>query len=85
MLEPPQRLRPMRIIFRKFFAGVWMAILLLLISGYWMLLRTFGGFSGAGLYIHLTQLIDWLMGHDRRQLLEAVKVKRLFKATLHFL
>jgi uncharacterized membrane protein len=61
MLEPPQRLRLMRVIFRKFFAWVWMAILLLLVSGYWMLFMAFGGFAGAGLYIHLMQLIGWLM------------------------
>ena len=47
-LEPPQRLRLMRVTFRKFFAWVWMAILLLLVSGYWMLFTTFGGFAGAG-------------------------------------
>ena len=61
MLEPPQRLRLMRITFRKFFAWVWMAIPLLLVSGYWMLFTAFGGFAGAGLYIHLMQLIGWLM------------------------
>jgi uncharacterized membrane protein len=33
----------------------------LLVSGYWMLFTTFGGFAGAGLYIHLMQLIGWLM------------------------
>jgi uncharacterized membrane protein len=33
-LEPPQRLRLMRITFQKFFPWVWLAILLLLASGY---------------------------------------------------
>ena len=46
--------------FRNFFWG-WLAILLLLASGYWMLFTTFGGFVGAGLYIHLMQMIGWLM------------------------
>jgi hypothetical protein len=40
---------------------VWLAILLLLASGYWMLFTTFGGFAGAGLHIQLMQLIGWLM------------------------
>jgi uncharacterized membrane protein len=40
---------------------VWLAILLLLASGYWMLFTTFGGFVGAGPYIHLMQMIGWLM------------------------
>src|SRR6266566_10068104 len=60
-LEPPQRLRLMRVTFQKFFPWVWLAILLLLASGYWMLIMTFGGFAGARLYIHLMQMIGWLM------------------------
>src|SRR6266536_3512554 len=49
-LEPPQRLRLMRVTFQKFFPWVWLAILLLLASGYWMLFMTFGGFVAASLY-----------------------------------
>ena len=60
-LEPQQRLRLMRTTFRKFFPWVWASILLLLTSGYWMLFTTFGGFAGAGLHIHLMQLIGWVM------------------------
>jgi uncharacterized membrane protein len=41
-LEPPQRLRPMRVTFQKFFPWVWLAILLLLASGYWMLFTMIG-------------------------------------------
>ena len=59
--EPPQRLRLMRVTLQKFFPWVWLAILLLLASGYWMLFTTFGGFAGAGMYIHLMQMIGWLM------------------------
>ena len=51
----------MLVTFRKFFAWVWVAILLLVASGYWMLFSTFGGFAGASLYIHLMQMIGWLM------------------------
>ena len=60
-LEPPQRLRLMRVTFGKFFPWVWLAILLLLASGYWMLFTTFGGFAAASPYIHLMQVIGWLM------------------------
>jgi uncharacterized membrane protein len=60
-LEPPQRLRLMRVTFEKFFAWVWIAILLLLASGYWMFFTTFGGFAGAPLHIHLMQTMGWLM------------------------
>jgi len=60
-LEPPQRLRLMRATFGTFFPWVWVAILLLLASGYWMVLMTFGGFARVGLHIHLMQGIGWLM------------------------
>jgi hypothetical protein len=60
-LEPPHRLRLMRVTFQKFFPWVWLAIMLLIASGYWMVFTTFGGFAGAGLYIHLMQVIGWLM------------------------
>jgi len=60
-LEPPQRLRLMRSTFQKFFPWVWVAILLLLASGYWMVFSTFGGFKGVGMYVHLMQGIGWVM------------------------
>jgi uncharacterized membrane protein len=46
-LDPPQRLRLMRVTFQKFFLWVWMAILMLLASGYWIVFMRFGGFAGA--------------------------------------
>ncbi|MDQ2954333.1 MAG: CopD family protein [Pseudomonadota bacterium] len=61
LLEPPQRLRLMRATLQKFFPWVWVAIALLLASGYWMVFTTFGGFARAGLYIHLMQGIGWVM------------------------
>ena len=60
-LEPPQRLRLMRVTFQKFFPWVWLTILLLLASGYWMLLNTFGGFASAGVHVHIMQVIGWMM------------------------
>ena len=60
-LEPPARLKIWRTFFAKFLPWVWVAILLLLLSGYWMVFTTFGGFAAAGLYIHLMQMIGWLM------------------------
>src|SRR5262245_9981924 len=60
-LEPPQRLRLMRVTFQKFFPWVWTAVLLLLASGYSMVFMVFGSFAGAGLHVHLMQGIGWLM------------------------
>jgi len=60
-LEPPQRLLLWRGFFAKFFPWVWVSVLLLLASGYWMLLTDVGGFAGAPLYIQLMQGLGWLM------------------------
>ena len=62
-LDPPQRLRLMRVTFQKFFLWVWVAIVLLLASGYWIVFIRFGGFAGAGLHIHLMQIC----GNSRRE------------------
>ncbi len=60
-LETPQRLALWRRFFAKFFPWVWVSVVLLLASGYYMLLTTFGGFRGAPLYIHVMQGIGWVM------------------------
>jgi uncharacterized membrane protein len=61
VLEPPQRFRMMRIAFAKFFPWVWLSILLLLASGYYLVFAVFGGFRGAGLHIHIMQGLGWVM------------------------
>ena len=60
-LEGPQRLKLWRSFFAKFFPWVWVSVLLLLGSGYYMLLTTFGSFKGAPLYIHVMQGVGLLM------------------------
>jgi uncharacterized membrane protein len=60
-LEPPVRLRLWTAFFAKFFVFVWIAILLLLASGYWLVFVTFGGFRGLGMHIHLMQGLGWVM------------------------
>lgn len=60
-LEPPQRLLLWRNFFAKFFPWVWVSVLLLLGSGYWMLIASFGGFKGAPLYINLMQALGLVM------------------------
>ena len=60
-LDAPQRLRLMRATFQKFFLWVWLAIASLLVSGYWMLFMTFGGFTKVGVHVHIMQTIGWLM------------------------
>ena len=60
-LEGPARLTLWRNFFAKFFPWVWVAVLLLLGSGYWMMFSTFGGFAHAPLYINLMQTLGLLM------------------------
>ena len=60
-LEPPYRLALWRRFFAKFLPWVWVCIVLLLGSGYWMLTAHFGGFAQAPLYINLMQGLGWIM------------------------
>lgn len=60
-LEPPQRLRLMSITLGTFLPWVWAAVVLLLASGYWMLVKVFGGFAHAPAYVNLMQAIGWMM------------------------
>lgn len=52
-LEPPVRLRLWLGVFSKFFPWVWVCIVLLLTTGYWMVFNVFGGMGAAPLYIHI--------------------------------
>lgn len=45
----------------RFFRWVWAAIVLLLITGYWMTFNYFGGMAGAGWHIHAMQGLGLLM------------------------
>jgi len=60
-LEAPQRLALWRRFFAKFFPWVWVSVLLLLVTGYWMMVTSFGGFSHAPLYINLMQTLGLVM------------------------
>lgn len=53
LLMPPQRLPLWSQVFGKFFPWVWTAIILLLITGYWMIFNVYGGMKTAPLYVHL--------------------------------
>ena len=53
ILEPPQRLQLWVKVFQLFFLWVWLSIIAILATGYWMLFSIFGGFGNAGMHIHL--------------------------------
>jgi uncharacterized membrane protein len=60
-LDPPVRLPLWRRVFEKFLPWVGVAIVVLLGSGYAMLILYFGGFAGAPLYINVMQGLGILM------------------------
>ncbi len=90
-LEAPQRLQLWRSFFAKFFPWVWVSVLLLLASGFWMMLTTFGGFSGAALYIHrddghrllMVALFAWLFHGPWLKFKRAVDAKDWPAAAAH--
>lgn len=61
LLEPPLRLPLWTQTFARFFPWVWAAVILLPVTGYWMILNVFGGFSTLALYIHIMQGVGIVM------------------------
>ena len=61
LLEPPQRLPLWVACFGGFFVWVWVAVVLLPATGYWMMFAHFGGMAYAPLYVHLMNAIGTLM------------------------
>jgi uncharacterized membrane protein len=60
-IEPAPRLRLMRATLGSFFRWVWIALLLLVVTGYGMVFVTFGGFDALPLHVDLMQAIGWVM------------------------
>jgi uncharacterized membrane protein len=60
ILEPPQRLTVWVKVFEKFFNWVWLAIVLLIVSGHFMIAQ-FGGFANLGKHIHIMMLLGYIM------------------------
>jgi uncharacterized membrane protein len=60
-LEPSQRLALWARVLGRFFPWVWLAVIVLLATGYWMIFVIFGGFAGSRMYIHLMQGLGIIM------------------------
>lgn len=61
LLEPPLR-QPLWVgVFNRFFPLVWGTIILIPLTGYWMLFKMFGGFGAAPLYVHAMQGLGLVM------------------------
>ena len=61
LFDPPQRLPLWVHVFGKFFPFVWLAVIILPITGYWMSYVLFGGFTQGPLYVNLMNGIGILM------------------------
>lgn len=59
LLEPPVRLPLMRKTLSGFFPWVWVSIIGLLVTGYWIFLGVWAG--KAGLYVHIMMALGLLM------------------------
>jgi len=59
-LEPPQRLPLWVAVFERFFFWVWIAVIILPITGYWMI-HIFGGMGNSGNYVQIMHVIGWVM------------------------
>ena len=60
VLQPPERLRLWDKVFSKFFNWVWLAVFLVLVSGFYMI-YLFGGFANLSLYLNLMLLMGLVM------------------------
>ena len=60
-LQPPERLGLWVSVFSKFFPWVFASIVVLLASGYWMVLSFYGGFDAVGNHVHLMIWSGYLM------------------------
>lgn len=61
LLEPPLRLTLWRQVLGKFFVWVTIAIVVLLVTGYWMIFGFFGGMKNVGPHVHIMMLLGFIM------------------------
>ncbi len=57
----PERLNLWDRVFQRFFRWVWVAVIMLLVSGYWMVVVELGGFTVIGIHVHIMQGIGLIM------------------------
>lgn len=61
VLEPPLRLQLWVQSLKLFFLWVWLCIIVLLVTGYWMIFNVFGGFHDLAMHIHLMHGLGIIM------------------------
>ncbi|NND89344.1 MAG: hypothetical protein HKN42_00670 [Granulosicoccus sp.] len=60
-MEPHRRLGLWSGVFQRFFPWVWVSVLVLLLSGYWLVFMAFGGFATSPVHVHIMHALGWLM------------------------
>lgn len=60
-LQPAERVALWARVFGKFFPWVWLTIVVLLVSGFWIILVEWGGFAAAGMHTHTMLLLGLVM------------------------
>ncbi len=61
LLEPAVRLSLWSRTLTRFFIWVWLAVIILPVSGYWMIFSAFNGFAGVAWYVHIMQALGVIM------------------------
>jgi uncharacterized membrane protein len=61
LLEPPLRLPLWSKTFARFFAWVWASVIILPLTGYWLIMEIWGGFEGTDITIKLMHALGWIM------------------------
>lgn len=61
LLDPERRLQLWRLNFQRFFPWVWIAVVTLLATGYWIIFQFYGGMAHAGVHIHIMHGLGILM------------------------
>ncbi|PPR11415.1 MAG: hypothetical protein CFH41_00999 [Alphaproteobacteria bacterium MarineAlpha11_Bin1] len=60
-LAPPTRAPLWGRVFAKFFPWVWVAVIILPLTGYWMIFAVWGGFSSLPTHVHIMHGIGLIM------------------------
>jgi uncharacterized membrane protein len=60
-MAPAERLPLWGRVFAKFFPWVWVAVVLLPATGYWMIFAMHGGFAELPVPFHIMHLVGWVM------------------------
>ena len=61
ILEPSQRLVLWAGVFKRFFPWVWMSVVILILTGYWLIASWYKGLGNSPGFVHIMHLLGWIM------------------------